>query len=76
MLLGQSLLDCGEAAVALRWFEAAAGAGFAPARNMVGRCLEMGWGVEPDLAEAARHYRQAAEAGLDWGQLNLANLLL
>ena len=76
VLLGQVLLDRGDAARALPWFKAAAGAGYAPARNMVGRCFEMGWGVEPDLAEAARHYRQAAELGLDWGQFNLANLLL
>lgn len=76
VLLGQSLLDRGDAALALPWFKAAAGAGCAPACNMVGRCFELGWGVAPDLAEAARHYRQAAEAGLDWGQFNLANLLL
>lgn len=76
VLLGQMYLDRGNAALALQWFEAAAGAGYAPAVNMVGRCCEKGWGMEPDLAEAARRYQQAAEAGLDWAQYNLANLLL
>lgn len=76
VLLGQLRLDDGNAPLALRWFEAAAGAGHPPAINMVGRCFEKGWGVGPDPAEAARHYRRAAELGLDWGQFNLANLVL
>ena len=43
---------------------------------MLGRCLERGWGGDQDFAGAAHCYRQAAEAGLDWGQYNLANMLL
>lgn len=72
---GQALLDS-DPALALRWFRAAAGAGYAPALNMVGRCLEKGWGADIDLTNAARHYRMAADRGLDWGQFNLANMLL
>ncbi|MNJ55968.1 Sel1 repeat protein [compost metagenome] len=45
------------------------------ATNMLGRCLEHGWGGDVDPAQAARHYRQAAQAGLDWGLYNYANLL-
>lgn len=76
VLLAQIHLDRGDSELALRWFRAAAGAGHAPAVNMVGRCLENGWGTSPNPAEAARHYRTAAEQGLDWGQFNLANMLL
>ena len=76
VLLGQTLLDKGRPELALHWFRGAARTGHAPAINMLARCLEKGWGVEPDLVEAARHYRTAAERGLDWGQFNLANLLL
>jgi TPR repeat protein len=42
---------------------------------MLGRCHDLGWGVAADPVRAAEHYRIAAEAGLDWGQYNLANLL-
>ena len=76
VLLAQSLLDRGNAVLALRWFRAAAGAGYPPAQNMVGRCLELGWGMAPDLPDAARYYRLAAEAGLEWGQFNLGMVLL
>ncbi|WP_419789960.1 tetratricopeptide repeat protein, partial [Pseudomonas bubulae] len=34
-----------------------------------------GWGCAVDEAAAAREYRLAAEAGLDWGLYNYANLL-
>src|SRR4051794_5072121 len=61
---------------ALAWFGVAAAARSAEASNMLGRCHELGWGVAADPARAAGHYRSAAEAGLDWGQYNLANLLL
>jgi len=44
--------------------------------NMLGRCLENGWGVPVDYAEAVRWFRGAAEAGFDWGQYNLANMYL
>lgn len=43
--------------------------------NMLGRCQENGWGCVPDIAAALSNYRRAAEAGLDWGQYNYANLL-
>lgn len=42
---------------------------------MVGRCHENGWGVPEDLASAAQWYRRSAEAGHDWGEYNLANML-
>ena len=45
------------------------------ARNMLGRCHEHGWGCAADASVAARHYRVAAEAGLDWAMYNYANLL-
>jgi uncharacterized protein len=75
--LGQLLLD-GEPpdpAVARGWLERAAAQGLPEAMNMVGRCLENGWGGPVDLAGAAACYRRAAEAGLDWGQYNYAGLL-
>lgn len=75
LLHGQALLER-DPALALRWFRAAAGAGYAPASNMAGRCFEMGWGTGRDLPEAARSYRLAAGQGYDWAQFNLANLLL
>lgn len=76
LLLAQHLLDAGDAQQAFAWFGAAAASGNPAAVNMVGRCHERGWGVPSDPAEAARHYRRAAERGLDWAQDNLANLLL
>jgi TPR repeat protein len=45
------------------------------ARNMLGRCHEHGWGCTADATVAAGHYRQAADAGLDWAMYNYANLL-
>lgn len=43
--------------------------------NMVGRCLDQGWGVAKSPHLAAPWFRKAAEAGLDWGMYNLATLL-
>ena len=43
--------------------------------NMVGRCLEQGWGAPVDKAAAASWYEAAAARGLDWGLYNLATLL-
>jgi TPR repeat protein len=43
--------------------------------NMIGRCLENGWGCEVDLEDSARHYRKAADLGLDWGLYNYGQLL-
>jgi len=78
--LGQLLLDGdGDAAAdpsaARGWFSCAAAQGSPEAMNMLGRCLEHGWGGEADLAGAAGWYRRAADAGLDWGEYNYANLL-
>jgi TPR repeat protein len=79
-IYGQMLLDGTgvkrDPAAALLWFEAAAGGRHAEAMNMAGRCHELGWGTEKDLPKAADLYRQAALSGYDWGQFNLANLLL
>jgi TPR repeat protein len=61
---------------AARWFAIAAGASHVPAINMLGRCYEHGWGVAVDQERAADCFRRAAEAELDWGQYNFANLLL
>lgn len=76
----QCLLDgrgvAQDRAAAFAWFGVAAAARSVEACNMLGRCHELGWGTPADPARAAEHYRQAAEAGLDWGQYNLANLLL
>ncbi|WP_260929326.1 tetratricopeptide repeat protein [Novosphingobium sp. 9] len=60
---------------ALAWFGKAAQAGHPMGMNMVGRCIEHGWGTLIDKAQAALWYRAAAERGLDWGQYNLATLL-
>jgi hypothetical protein len=61
---------------AYRWFVKAAAIGSLDARNMVGRCHELGWGVPVDHAEALVHYRKAAAAGLAWGRYNVGCLLL
>ena len=78
--LGQYLLyregrfdDAGEA---YSWFQAAACAGDVAGMNMLGRCLERGWGVAADPAAAVAWYARAAEAGLDWAQYNLGNAAL
>ena len=80
-VLGQLLLDGGadgpaDPPDAVRWFRIAAAAGFVPARNMLGRCLERGWGTPPDLLAAAACYEAAAGADDDWACYNLANMLL
>jgi hypothetical protein len=59
----------------LSWFERAARTGSPEAMNMVGRCLENGWGSAVDLEAAARWYRLSAEAAHDWGEYNYANML-
>ncbi len=47
---GQMLLDgrdvAADPAAALRWFRIAASSGHLDGINMVGRCYELGWGVE------------------------------
>jgi uncharacterized protein len=61
---------------ALTWFRRAAALGNAKAMNFVGSFYEDGWVVEQDLAEAARHYAQAAEGGDFRGQFNHARMLI
>lgn len=73
---GRWLLERGEARAALGQFLRAARAGDVDAWNMVGRCLETGWGVAADPRRAARWYLRAARAGHAWGQYNLGHLLL
>jgi len=72
--LGQLRLDAGDAVAARTWFKRAAAQGHGEAMNMVGRCLENGWGGDAALEDAADWYRRAAEAGSVWGEYNLANL--
>lgn len=57
------------------WFQHAAHQGEAIAMNMLGRCLENGWGGGADYELAAVWYRESAEHGLDWGMYNYAHLL-
>jgi TPR repeat protein len=77
--LGQILLNGQgiqrDQTLAVTWFRIAAAQRSAMAHNMLGRCLEHGWGCAPAIARAAAHYQQACTAGLDWGQYNYANLL-
>ena len=74
-VLGQMLLDRGAPAAALQWFARAAAGGHGLAINMVGRCYDLGWGVDVGKARAAEWYRSAALRGLDWGMYNYATLL-
>ncbi|GBQ91760.1 hypothetical protein AA23498_1270 [Acetobacter nitrogenifigens DSM 23921 = NBRC 105050] len=53
------------------WYAIAAGAGYAPAYNMLGRCHHFGWGCPVDLAKAVSSYRAAADLGDLWGCYNL-----
>lgn len=79
VIYGQMLLDgvnvkCDQFS-AFHWFERAAHGGNLMAINMVGRCLDQGWGVAPSKVLAEKWFRKAAERGLDWGMYNLATLL-
>jgi TPR repeat protein len=79
MRLGRMLLEANlpeDRAAAFHNFKAAADQGDIEAHNMLGRCLENGWGTQIDYTGAAREYRLAAEAGLDWAQYNLGHMLL
>ena len=60
---------------AFRWFRLAARQKNLDAYNMIGRCYELGWGVEPDHGMAALWYGKAAD-GHDWAAFNLASLIL
>jgi TPR repeat protein len=44
--------------------------------NLLGRCMEEGWGTTRDLAGAAAWYQRSAEAGYFRGQYNWATMLL
>lgn len=78
-LYGQILLDGRlvkrNPTAALHWFERSARGGNVMAMNMVGRCLDQGWGVAASKRMAEKWFRMAAERGLDWGMYNLATLL-
>lgn len=63
-------------AAACAWFRIAAEAGEKEGMNMLGRCLENGWGVAVDETGASHWFARAAEAGHDWGQYNFGNMLL
>ncbi|MFC3074839.1 peptidoglycan-binding protein [Shinella pollutisoli] len=69
---GGVAVDLKEAA---RWYELAAGRGFAPAEYRLANLYEKGQGVERDLARARDLYRQAAEKGNASAMHNLAVLL-
>jgi len=74
-VLGQMLLDAGDARQGFAWFNKAAAQGHLMALNMVGRCYDLGWGTAIDKGRAAECFRIAAERGLDWGMYNYATAL-
>ncbi|WP_257214955.1 tetratricopeptide repeat protein [Sphingomonas sp. R-74633] len=74
-VLGQMLLDDGQAREGFAWFNKAAGQGHPMALNMVGRCYDLGWGTAIDKVRAAECFRIAAERGLEWGMYNYATSL-
>lgn len=59
---------------ALFWFQQSAKQGNREALNMVGRCLELGWGAASQPGEAAHYYLAAAQRDHDFAQYNLAML--
>lgn len=61
---------------AFNWIQLSARAGTRDAINMLGRCHELGWGTDVNLAIAAHCYRAAAELKHPWAQFNLACLML
>ena len=73
--LGQRLIDTGEAAKGFIWLHRAAEAEHLDAINMVGRCLDLGWGVAIDKTLAAQWFRAAAERGHGWAMYNYATAL-
>ncbi|WP_267221799.1 tetratricopeptide repeat protein [Dyella silvae] len=64
-----------DGAEARYWFQHAAHQGEPMAMNMLGRCLENGWGGAVNYELAAVWYREAAEHGSDWGMYNYAHVL-
>lgn len=75
MLLDGKLVPA-DLAYAFHLFERAALGGHLESINMVGRCLDQGWGVAASPSLAERWFRKAAERGSDWGMYNLATLLI
>ncbi|MDR3445549.1 MULTISPECIES: tetratricopeptide repeat protein [Dyella] len=79
LALGQMYLEgigCDRnGAEARYWFQHAAHHGEAMAMNMLGRCLENGWGGAVDYELAVVWYRESAEHGSDWGMYNYAHVL-
>lgn len=73
--LGQRLIDLGEAREGIAWLHRAAQGGHLDAINMVGRCLDLGWGVTIDKTLAAQWFCGAAERGHGWAMYNYATSL-
>jgi TPR repeat protein len=73
--LGQRLIDTGDAAEGFVWLHRAAEAGHLDAVNMVGRCLDLGWGVAVDKVLAAKWFLAAAKRGHGWAMYNYATAL-
>jgi len=73
LALGEGVTE--DKATALALFEEAAAEGNAKAHNFVGSFYEDGWVVAPELGEAARRYRIAAEGGDFRGQFNHGRML-
>ncbi len=64
--------------VAVRWLQRAADSAVGPelAAYPLGRCFELGLGVNRDVDQAAQHYGRGARAGDGRSQRQLARLLL
>lgn len=79
-LLGQILLDGHgieqDVGLALTWFGIAAERGHAMARNMLGRCLEHGWGCAKDEAGDFRGQFSHASVLAERGDLPAARVWL
>lgn len=60
----------------MRWYRAAADAGFAPSELALGTLYFHGQGVDPDAVEAAHWFERAASKGYARAQSNLAALYL
>ena len=73
LALGEGVAEDKPTALAL--FEEAAAKGNAKAHNFVGSFHEDGWVVQPDMEEAGRRYRLAAEGGDFRGQFNHGRML-
>jgi len=57
---------------ALGWYLRAARRGHGRAMNLIGRCLEEGWGCRRRRSSAVEWYRRSAESGYFRGQCNYA----